>query len=108
MKRTDLKVLDRQGTGQVSKMDFLMYKLVALGRCEQWHIDDILTQFEALDEDGSGTLEIADFKKAQERESEELRLRVLAHKGHLRDMSFSPSIPLTDLPSPDYKERGSV
>jgi len=111
MKRTDIRVLDKEGTGQVSKMDFLIYKLVALGRCEQWHIDDIISQFEALDEDGSGTLEIADFKKAQERESEQLRQRVLAYKGqngNLRDFSFSPTVPLSELPSSDFKERGSV
>eukprot|EP00456_Euglypha_rotunda_P036275 TRINITY_DN2786_c0_g3_i2.p1 TRINITY_DN2786_c0_g3~~TRINITY_DN2786_c0_g3_i2.p1 ORF type:complete len:406 (-),score=64.01 TRINITY_DN2786_c0_g3_i2:17-1234(-) len=107
MKRTDLRVLDKRGTGQVTKLDFMMYKLVALGRCEQWHIDDIISQFDALDEDGSGTLEIADFKKAQERESEQLRQRVLAHKGPLRDLSLSPSpsIPMTEIASPDFKEK---
>jgi len=112
MKRTDIRLLDKEGTGHVSKLDFLTYKLVSLGRCEQWHIDDILSQFEALDEDGSGTLEIADFKKAQERESEQLRQRILAYKGangNLRDFSFSPGVPLSELhSSPDYKERGSV
>jgi len=113
MQRTDISALDTLGTGQVSRLDFLKYKLVALGRCESWQIDDILSQFDALDEDGSGTLEVEDFKKAEVREQEELRRRVSS----LRDLStLSPvdhestkkSVPLVALGQPlsdsdDYK-----
>jgi len=89
MKRTDLSVFTRDGQGQITRLDFLKYKLVTLGRCEQWMIDDILSQFDMLDEDGSGTLEVDDFKRAEKRERDQLRARIQSLQGVITPIPVS-------------------
>jgi hypothetical protein len=61
--------------GEVSRMEFLTKMLVRLGRAEQQDIDEILAQFDVLDEDRSGTLDMNDIveglKKQEQREQRE-------------------------------------
>jgi Ca2+-binding EF-hand superfamily protein len=56
-------------------MEFLTKMLVRLGRAEQQDIDEILAQFDVLDEDRSGTLDMNDIveglKKQEQREQRE-------------------------------------
>jgi len=101
MKKTDFSLLDKDGSGKVDKFEFLTYKLVSLGRCEQWHIDDIINQFDAMDEDRSGTLELEDFKKQAERESQELRMRILATRRSQAGALISSYVSSTLPPLPD-------
>jgi Ca2+-binding EF-hand superfamily protein len=58
-------------------MEFLTKMLVRLGRAEQQDIDEILAQFDVLDEDRSGTLDMNDIveglKKQEQREQREQR-----------------------------------
>jgi len=77
LRQADLSKLDSQKKGKVTRFDFLVYELVALGRCDQWHIDEIMARFEAMDEDQSGELDYADFKRAQEKQIEALRKRLM-------------------------------
>ena len=61
--------------GEVRRMEFLTKMLVRLGRAEQQDIDEILAQFDVLDEDRSGTLDMNDIveglKKQEQREQRE-------------------------------------
>ena len=45
--------MDTDGDGCVEKLEFLQKMLVRLGKCETVDIDEIIGQFEQLDEDGS-------------------------------------------------------
>jgi len=103
MKRTDLSDFTVDSKGQITRLDFLKFKLVALGRCEQWQIEDILSQFDALDEDGSGTLEVEDFKNAEKRERDALRRRITSLQDVLSPLPISEntkSIPLVPFGEP--------
>jgi len=112
MKKTDFSLLDKDGSGKVDKLEFLTYKLVSLGRCEQWHIDDIISQFDAMDEDHSGTLELEDFKKQAQRESEELKMRILATRrsqvGALLSSYASSTLPSLPDPSVPLSASGGL
>ena len=59
-------------------MEFLTKMLVRLGRAEQQDIDEILAQFDVLDEDRSGTLDMNDIveglKKQEQREQPQHQL----------------------------------
>merc|ERR1719502_1850794 len=46
-----------RATNKVSRCDFLWYELVRLGITERAVVDEILQQFDALDEDGNGELD---------------------------------------------------
>lgn len=66
-KSAELKLVDKNMSVQdqedkVTKLEYMVYFLMKLGHCDQEHIQEILTQFDRTDVDGSGTLEAEDFK----------------------------------------------
>ena len=58
----DIAAMDEDGDGEVDRLEFLTKMLVRLGRAEAADIDEILQQFDVLDADGSGTLDMQDIK----------------------------------------------
>mmetsp|Transcript_31104 Transcript_31104/g.81504 ORF Transcript_31104/g.81504 Transcript_31104/m.81504 type:complete len:526 (+) Transcript_31104:129-1706(+) len=58
--------LDEDGDGEVTKLEWLKGMLVALDEADGELIDIILNQFDNLDRDGSGSLDIDDIKAATE------------------------------------------
>lgn len=55
--------MDSDGDGKVSKLEYLSYMLVKLGKADQDDIDGILSQFQKLDKDGSGELDREDLER---------------------------------------------
>jgi potassium channel subfamily K len=56
----DLRILDKDGDGTVTRAEFLEYMLVALQKVDQEDIDELHNAFERLDSDQSGTLTAQD------------------------------------------------
>ncbi|KAJ0399790.1 hypothetical protein ATCC90586_009830 [Pythium insidiosum] len=59
----ELLAMDSDGDGKVSKLEYLSYMLVKLGKADQDDIDGILAQFNKLDKDGSGELDKEDLER---------------------------------------------
>ncbi|GLE01321.1 hypothetical protein PINS_up010151 [Pythium insidiosum] len=59
----ELLAMDSDGDGKVSKLEYLSYMLVKLGKADQDDIDGILAQFGKLDKDGSGELDKEDLER---------------------------------------------
>ena len=57
---------------QVDKLEWLSKMLVRLGKAQADDIEEILEQFEVLDEDGSGSLDYEDIKRALARQEAEV------------------------------------
>ena len=58
-----ITALDRKGTGEIDKLDFVVGMLIAIGAtvCDEklsfaTHVEPLVRRFEALDADGSGSL----------------------------------------------------
>jgi len=58
-------MLDKSGDGQVDKLEFLSYKLVAMGRVQPKDIDDIMARFDQLDADKSGQLTLDELEESE-------------------------------------------
>ena len=56
----DLRVMDADGDGTVSKAEFLEFMLVATDQVDQESLDHLKEHFDRLDKDKSGTLDKAD------------------------------------------------
>jgi len=65
LKKDALSMLDKSGDGQVDKMEFLAYKLVAMGRCQPKDIDEVLARFDQLDADKSGYLTLDELEESE-------------------------------------------
>jgi len=59
----DLRVMDEDGDGIVSKLEFIEFMLVATDQVDQETLDSMKEQFDRLDKDRSGTLDKADLIK---------------------------------------------
>ncbi|DBA04556.1 TPA: hypothetical protein N0F65_011104 [Lagenidium giganteum] len=59
----DLIAMDSDGDGKVTKMEYLRYMLVKLGKADDDDITGILAQFDKLDKDGSGELDKDDLER---------------------------------------------
>jgi Ca2+-binding EF-hand superfamily protein len=57
-----LAEMDSDGDQRVDKCEFLRFELIRTGLCEKEDIDSIISRFEKLDMDGSGTIDIEDLK----------------------------------------------
>ena len=57
---SDLKSMDLDHSGKVSKDEFLIYMLLTLQKVDKTDIEDIMDLFKKLDKDGSGTLAVND------------------------------------------------
>ena len=57
---SDLKSMDLDHSGKVSKDEFLIYMLLTLQKVDKTDIEDIMNLFKKLDKDGSGTLAVND------------------------------------------------
>ncbi|KAJ9562753.1 hypothetical protein OSB04_007913 [Centaurea solstitialis] len=64
----DLEAADLDDDGEVVGAEFVIYKLKEMGKITQEDIELVMTQFEKLDEDDSGTLSITDISIAQSKE----------------------------------------
>jgi EF hand len=53
----DLKVMDGDGDGTVTKAEFLEFMLVAMNQVDQDLLDNLKAHFDRLDQDKSGTLD---------------------------------------------------
>ena len=51
----------------IDRLEFLQYMLVTMGKVSQEDVDKVLGMFDALDEDGSGSLDVEDIKAAERR-----------------------------------------
>ncbi len=58
--------MDTDGDGEVSKVEYLSYMLMKLGKVEQEMVDEILAQFDKLDADNSGALDREDLIRLDE------------------------------------------
>jgi len=65
LKKDALSMLDKSGDGQVDKMEFLAYKLVAMGRVQTKDIDEIMARFDQLDTDKSGQLTMDELEDSE-------------------------------------------
>jgi len=54
--------MDTDGDGQVSKLEYVSFMLVKLGKVEQDEIETILSQFAKVDADNSGFLDREDIE----------------------------------------------
>uniref|UniRef100_A0A7S3P7I4 EF-hand domain-containing protein n=1 Tax=Amphora coffeiformis TaxID=265554 RepID=A0A7S3P7I4_9STRA len=59
---SDIKTMDANNDGSVDKAEFLSYMLVTLQRVEKEEIDSLLSLFDKLDVDNSGTLNREDLR----------------------------------------------
>ncbi|TMW56858.1 hypothetical protein Poli38472_006868 [Pythium oligandrum] len=59
----ELLAMDSDGDGKVTKLEYLSYMLVKLGKADQSDIDGIIAQFHKLDKDGSGELDKEDLER---------------------------------------------
>ena len=75
----DLKVMDFDGDGQVSKAEFLEFMLVAMDQVDQELLDNLKSHFDRLDKDRSGTLDrndlinVAQYNLQKEKSSKRFR-----------------------------------
>lgn len=74
----DLKVMDVDGDGTVTKAEFYEFMLVAMGSVDQDLIDNLKSHFDRLDKDKSGTLDkddlinVAQFNLQKEKSSKRI------------------------------------
>lgn len=72
----DLRAMDRDGDGTVSKAEFLEFMLVATDQIDQETLDNLKEHFDRLDKDKSGSLDKADLiNMAQSKLESERELR---------------------------------
>jgi len=76
---SSLETMDADNDNKVTKLEFLTYMLKTLGKTEQSELDYILSIFEKLDQDGSGTLTKADISIISE-ETSKLHAKVAEKK----------------------------
>jgi len=81
-RQLDYEQLDRDNKGKITRLDFLIYQLTSLGRVEEWQVHEILNRFDSLDVNNKGELNMDDFKKAQEKQIQEVRERILRSKNY--------------------------
>ena len=81
----DLDVMDSDGDGNVSRAEFLEFMLVAMNKVDQELIDELKTQFQRLDNDGSGALSRDDLISAARKklQSPTRKLELAAYKESL-------------------------
>ena len=72
----DLRAMDGDGDGTVSKAEFLEFMLVATDQVDQETLDNLKSHFDRLDKDHSGSLDKADLiSMAQSKLDAERELR---------------------------------
>jgi hypothetical protein len=76
---SSLETMDADNDNKVTKVEFLTYVLKTLGKVEQSELDYILSIFEKLDKDGSGTLTKEDISIISE-ETSKLHAKVAEKK----------------------------
>ena len=75
----DLKVMDGDGDGTVTKAEFLEFMLVAMNQVDQDLLDNLKAHFDRLDKDKSGTLDkndlinVAQYNLQKEKSSKRFR-----------------------------------
>lgn len=72
----DLEAMNTDGDGEVGKLEFIQYFLVTMKKVEPELLDQLHAQFQNLDEDGSGGLEIADLLLRKSRELSRQRVDI--------------------------------
>ena len=60
-----IREMDSDGSGGISRAEFLEYMLVAMGKLEQEDLDQVNFMFAQLDADGSGELDVEDVRAFQ-------------------------------------------
>jgi hypothetical protein len=56
-----MMTMDTDGSGQISKEEYILYMLVAMHEIDEDLLIDLAGQFDLMDTDSSRTLELADF-----------------------------------------------
>jgi len=57
LRASDLDAMDRDGDGAVSRMEFVEFMLLSMGKVDREFLDRLHAQFDSLDKDGNGTLD---------------------------------------------------
>ena len=73
----DLEVMNADGDGEVSLLEFVEYMLKSMHKVDQNLLDELHRQFERLDADGSGGLQQDDLELLTERKLSERRTDAL-------------------------------
>lgn len=60
LRMTDLDIMDKDGDGDVSKLEFFEFMLLSMDKVDKDFLDRLHSQFESLDKDGDGTLSKSD------------------------------------------------
>mmetsp|Transcript_31655 Transcript_31655/g.38772 ORF Transcript_31655/g.38772 Transcript_31655/m.38772 type:complete len:430 (-) Transcript_31655:125-1414(-) len=81
----DLELMDTDGDGQVTKLEFMEFLLLAMEKVDRELLDALHTQFDRFDEHGEGTLSKADLKRAvlKKLKTVESKLRLSDYKNKL-------------------------
>ena len=83
----DIRILDSDGDGEVSRAEFLEFMLVAMNEVDKSLLDKLKEHFKRLDIDGSGTITKADLAEMARRrlahDRIEEKLRLSHYKDHL-------------------------
>eukprot|EP00816_Leptocylindrus_hargravesii_P012000 CAMPEP_0196823176 /NCGR_PEP_ID=MMETSP1362-20130617/86454_1 /TAXON_ID=163516 /ORGANISM="Leptocylindrus danicus, Strain CCMP1856" /LENGTH=427 /DNA_ID=CAMNT_0042202967 /DNA_START=71 /DNA_END=1354 /DNA_ORIENTATION=+ len=56
LRMSDLDTMDKDGDGEVSKLEFFEFMLLSMDKVDRSFLDRLHSQFESLDKDGNGTL----------------------------------------------------
>lgn len=60
-----IREMDSDGSGGISRAEFLEYMLVAMGKLEAEDLEQVIAMFNQLDADGSGELDVEDIRAFQ-------------------------------------------
>eukprot|EP00814_Leptocylindrus_danicus_P010967 CAMPEP_0116018690 /NCGR_PEP_ID=MMETSP0321-20121206/8795_1 /TAXON_ID=163516 /ORGANISM="Leptocylindrus danicus var. danicus, Strain B650" /LENGTH=433 /DNA_ID=CAMNT_0003489125 /DNA_START=46 /DNA_END=1347 /DNA_ORIENTATION=- len=60
LRMSDLDMMDKDGDGEVSKLEFFEFMLLSMDKVDRSFLDRLHSQFESLDQDGNGTLSKSD------------------------------------------------
>lgn len=85
----DLEVMDTNGDGKVTRAEFLEFMLIAMNKVDKDLMIGLNEQFERLDCDGDGELELNDLVLAAKKRlhSTQRKLELAAYKHHLKKVA---------------------
>ena len=98
----DLDVMDEDGDGQVTQVEFLEFMLVAMNKVDQETLQNLRVYFRRLDADGTGTLSKEDLIASARR-----KLKMTKQKLELSSYKQSLLKTAAEAPSPETEEEGA-
>lgn len=75
LRESDIKRMDADGSGKVSRLEFIEFMLLTMDKVDQDDLDQLHRQFSSMDTDGSDNLDKADIIAAIEEKKRRNRLR---------------------------------